>query len=79
MTNKIYHSAPFEAAQYEPIKQTKLDHVVVVTVRNDDPFSLRPFRTFVLDSSTGLASDVADFTTLAAALAAHHALVRGPR
>jgi len=59
----------------EPLKRTVLDHAIIITVRRNDPFCLRPFQTFAVDGLTGRALTVADFTTLAAALFAHDQLV----
>jgi hypothetical protein len=62
----------------EAIRKTMLGHVVIVTVRLNDPFSLRPYTTFTLNES-GQALSVATYATEIAALAAHDAFVRGPR
>ena len=60
----------------EPIKKTTLDHVVIVTTRSDDPYSLRPFQTVAWDDGSGNALSIANFATLAAALLAHETLAQ---
>jgi hypothetical protein len=61
----------------QPVKVTKLPEqgVVVVTIKNDDPYSLRPFQTYALVDLGGDGEAVVDNTTVSAAIQAHEALV----
>jgi hypothetical protein len=61
----------------EIVKSTALPAkgLVIMTTRRADPYSLRPFQTFALDTN-GVTYSVADFATSAAALLRHEQLER---
>jgi hypothetical protein len=65
----------------QPVKVTKLPEqgVVVVTIKNEDPYSLRPFQTYALVDVGGDGEAIVENTSVATAIQSHEGLVRALR